>query len=389
MVIVDPSCFSPPYDHCLCEALARRGIDVTLARRRLEPGTWANQGSYGVWDKFYPIAIRITHPEPLRRFLKGMDHIFSMRRFATAMEGIRPDVIHFEWLPLPSVDLRFLPRLRRLSRLVMTVHDSNPFHGSPSSSLQRMGAMKALAGMDRLIAHTEYTRKALAKEGIDEGKIRIVSHGAFGYYEDIASSTRLHSEMTRTLVFFGSIKPYKGVDLLLRAFATLRKTLRETATLVIAGTPAMDLGALKHLAEQLGIAHRVEWRIGFVDERDVAPLLWSARAVVLPYREIDQSGVLLAAIGVGVPIIATSVGGIPETIDSGVHGLVVPPGDVVALSAAMETLLGNSELCLQMRSALLRLRDTKLSWNSVADVTIDTYREVLADPSCRPTGLRV
>ena len=379
LVLVDPACFSPPYDHCLAEALAKQGVEVTLARSPFGSADWAADGSYTVWDRFYPIASRLKQLGALRKLIKGVDHMLSMRRFCSYAERVRPDVIHFEWLPLPAVDLRFLPRLRRIAPLALTVHDSNPFHGSPTSKLQNIGAARALGCFDRLVAHTEYTKRQLVAQGIPEERIRVIPHGAFDYYQAIARpAAGDEAPSPPTLVFFGSIKPYKGVDLLLRAFAALPPELRASAKLVIAGTPGMDLSPLRSLARQLQIEARVEWRLGFIAEEEVAPLLRNARGIVLPYREIDQSGVLLAAIGVGIPIIATAVGGIPETIQDGVHGFLVAPEDVAALTRSMEALLREPNRAIEMRKALAELAKSRLSWAAIAQRTVQMYEDLAA-----------
>ena len=98
---------------------------------------------------------------------------------------------------------------------------------------------------------------------------------------------------------------------------------------------------LKQLECSLGIQNRVEWNLRFIPEREVAALFRSATVVALPYLEIDQSGVLMTAIGFERPIVATRIGGIPETIQDGVHGALVEPGDVAGLAEALGRMLGD------------------------------------------------
>lgn len=382
VIIVDPSCFSPPYDHCLSQALLKAGCDVTLARSPFEEIAWAT-GTYKVWEGFYPITSRLKMRRgKLRTAIKGVDHILSMRRFARMAKQRKPDVIHFEWLPLPGVDLRFLPTLRQVAPLVLTVHDTKPFMGSPSSRLQRVGTESALTRFDALIVHTGYSRKQLLERGLDPAKVHVIPHGAFDYYNALRRpGSRPEPEAPRTLLFFGSIKPYKGLDLLLDAFAAMRSDLRASARLLIAGTPGMEIEPLQRQAEQLGIAQQVQWRLGYIDEATVPELFDQSLALVMPYRDIDQSGVLLAAVGLRKPIIATTVGGIPETMEDPAHGLLVPANDVGALAHAMERMLSDPGLPAQMTANLDQLARTRYSWDAIAGLTLQVYNLIAAQNS--------
>jgi len=134
---------------------------------------------------------------------------------------------------------------------------------------------------------------------------------------------------------------------------------------------------LQRLARQLQIEDRVDWILRPIRESEVPSLFRSATAVVLPYREIDQSGVLMTAIAFGKPILATQVGGIPETIQDGVHGYLVPPEDPDSLAVAADRLLEDAECRKRMEMAVRDLCNGKLSWTSVASGTVGLYQDLL------------
>jgi glycosyltransferase involved in cell wall biosynthesis len=139
----------------------------------------------------------------------------------------------------------------------------------------------------------------------------------------------------------------------------------------------MDVEPLRQLSRDLGIDSRVDWMLRPIAESEVPALFRSADAVVLPYREIDQSGVLMTAIAFGKPVLATRVGGIPEIIQDGVHGYLVEAEDVAALAHAADCLLSCKERRLEMESAVRALCKGSLGWSSIASKTLDLYRHVL------------
>ena len=111
------------------------------------------------------------------------------------------------------------------------------------------------------------------------------------------------------------------------------------ARLVVAGDPLDPVEPLQELARELGVDERIEWRLGFLPDDEVAALMRDATLVVLPYRRTDASGVLATAIGHGRPAVVTDVGSLGETVRDFGLGEVVPPGDERALADACLRLL--------------------------------------------------
>jgi glycosyltransferase involved in cell wall biosynthesis len=211
---------------------------------------------------------------------------------------------------------------------------------------------------------------------VEEAKIHVVPHGVLHYYSALEGDSGDEAH-TPNLLFFGNLHPYKGVDILLRAFARLSPKNAQNTTLTIAGRAEMDVEPLRRLARQLQIEDRLDWRLRPIPESEVPTMFRSATAVVLPYREIDQSGVLMTAIAFGKPILATRVGGIPETIQNGVHGYLVQPEDADSLAVAADRLLEDAESRKRMAMAVRDLCSGKLSWASIASRTVGLYRDLL------------
>ena len=117
---------------------------------------------------------------PLRLALKGADHVLCMAALLARLRRERPDVIHFQWLPLPVVDRHFLPAFARLAPLVLTAHDSKPFNGDPAARLQGLGAKDCFGLFDRLIVHTERFRERLLSAGVPAERVVRIPHGLLG-----------------------------------------------------------------------------------------------------------------------------------------------------------------------------------------------------------------
>lgn len=151
------------------------------------------------------------------------------------------------------------------------------------------------------------------------------------------------------VLFFGVWARYKGIDVLLDAFARVRPSLPAARLILAGGAGAdIDVDAVVRRAAAIG---NVDARPGYVATADVAPLVSSARVVVTPYTRATQSGVAHLAYTFSRPVIATTVGDLPEAVQDGVTGLLVAPNDPDALAAAMLTLLRDPALAARFGQA--------------------------------------
>jgi len=375
-LVIDPSNYSLPYDQCLCDALWNQGCDVSLVRSKDIYDTNAGEECFPVRKDFYPHTHARAKEQSRGRFWKlkkAGEHVLCMRRLAAEIAESKPDIVHFQWLPVPLLDRMFLSRLRRTAALVMTLHNTSLFHGEEAYRLQGIGLRSAAKLFDAVIVHTEYSRRnAIEQWQIDEQKIHVVPHGILHSPRGNESGVRPPAGDEQVLLYFGNLKHYKGVDVLIRAFSMLPPETRKATRLCIAGYPSMDVEPLRALAHQLRIEDRIDWDLRFIPQNEIAALFRSATAVVLPYREIDQSGVLLTAIALEKPVVASRVGGVAETIQDGVHGLLTPPGEPAPLADAIRSILADTKLRLSMETALRTLRG-ELSWDNIAQRTLSIY----------------
>ncbi len=378
IALIDPSLLTLPYDRALAQGLARLGHAVTLHTRRLRPDERA--GGVALATRFYPLSSHPAAqrlPRAPRLAIKGVEHVVGMARLAARLRRDPPDVIHFQWLPLPLLDRAFLPGLRRLAPLVLTVHDSTPFNGDPAAMLQRLRLERSYAAFDRLIVHTEGFRAQLIARGIAPERVARVPHGLLAEAQHAAAAEEAGAD---PLVFllFGHIKPYKGADILLQAFALLPPALRARARLHVIGRPYMDLAPLSQLAQASGIADRLTLEPRFVPDDEIAALFGPATIAVFPYREIDASGAFTLALAHGRPIVASRIGAFAEQMRDGVHGALVPPGDPAALAAAMARLIEDRSLVARCAAQVRALGAAVPGWDEIAQRTTEVYAAAIA-----------
>lgn len=384
VAIIDPSGFTPSYDHCIADALENKGSKVLLFTTQISLSRWAHARRYELCESFYRVTNKVTKSR-LRMYLKGLEHIWDMGKLVENLRQKKPDVIHFQWIPVPALDSMFIQKLRKVAPLIFTVHDTEPFLGAPSSMLQLVGLESAFRKFDHYIVHTEYSKKMLLhKMRLPGTRVTVIPHGDFSYYRELVIDRsgyekKVISGGAKRVLFFGVLKPYKGVDILIEAFARLPEPLLRNAVLQIVGMPKMPIEPLITLVRQRGIEARIIWDLRFVNEEEVGLYFEQADVVVLPYRRIDQSGVLMIALAFGKPIVASHVGGVAEIIKDGIHGFLVEKENIESLSTALERILIDDDLRMRMAKEVQMLSNKELSWERIAEKTIEIYNSVIKE----------
>jgi glycosyltransferase involved in cell wall biosynthesis len=369
--VVDPSAYTPPYDRALSAALARAGADVELVTSRFAYGDVPPADGYHVRELFYRRAGRFGAADRGRFPTKLAEHVPDMLRYRR--HAREADVVHWQWLTVQPVDAFLLPPKR--PRL-LTAHDVLPREPRPG----QIGATRRLLEkMDAVVVHSEHGAARLRDEaGVDADRIHVIPHGAFDYLTHLPDERPLPEELAAVegpvVLFFGLLRPYKGVELLIEAFQNV-----EGAELWVVGMPRMPLEPLRELAAD--VRGRVRFVPRFIDDAEVPAFFRRADIVALPYREIDQSGVLYTALAFGKPIVLSSVGGFAEIASEGA-ALAVRPNAPVELAAAIQELLDEPEECRRLATAARAAAAGRYSWDSIAQQTLTLYRALLdGEPS--------
>jgi len=362
--LVDPSAFTPPYDRALAAALAARGAEVELLTSRFLYGPVPEPDGYRVRECFYRRSAERGLEAPARRLLKAAEHLGDMRRLRRELSA---DVVHYQWLTMPTLDAHLLPEKRPR---VLAAHYILP---PAPSQRQTKVAQRLFSRMDAIVAHSEHGAARLRDEvGLDPGRVRVIPHGAFDYLTRLPEEKPLPPELDGAegpvILFFGLLRPYKGLDLLLDAFAQV-----EGAELWIVGNPRMDVEPLRAAAQ--ASPGRVHFVTRFIEDAEIPAIFRRANLVVLPYRDAEQSGVLYTGLAFGKPMVLSAVGGFPEVAATGAARLV-PPGDVTALASALSELTGDPAARGRLAAAARDAAAGPYSWVAVADQTLALYEEL-------------
>ncbi len=372
VALIDAGAYTPPYDHRLAAALAARGHEVTLLTAPFRFGEAPEPVGYLRQELFFPLSSSLFSRAPRSRArlpLKALEYGPSMRRARRRLETLAPDIVHVQWLFRPDLDIRWLRAVAANRPTVFTAHDL-----AGILTRRRAAWRRVLETVDRVVVHSRRGVHELSELGIPEARIMRIPHPVF----ESAAPVSRGGRTGQTLLFFGLIRAYKGVDLLLRALPLVARD-RPDVRLVVAGDPLEPVEPLRRLASELGVGERIDWRLGFLPDDEVEHVLADASVVVLPYRRrVDASGVLALALGHGVPIVASDVGSLGETVAEFGAGEVVPPEDVEALAAACIRLLGDDGRRDEAVRGAARAREA-LTWEAAAREHEALYAEVVQE----------
>jgi glycosyltransferase involved in cell wall biosynthesis len=364
--IVDPPAYTPPYDHALAAAVARAGAEVELVTSRFPYGPVPKEEGYRVNELFYRRASREGIGARRRRLLRAAEHLPDMRRFGRHAESA--DLVHYQWLPIPSLDRRLLPPKRPR---VFTMHWRLPEAGSRiARTMSRL-----LAEMDAVIVHTEHGRRRLIEDfEVPAERLEVIPHGAFDYLtrqpEEVPLPAELRDVEGPVILAFGLIRPYKGTDVLLEAFSRV-----EGAELWIVGMPRVPMEPLRELAAKA--SGRVRFVDRFIPDPEIPAFMRRADLVALPYRNIEQSGVLYTALAFGRPLVLSDVGGFPEIAAEGAARLAAPE-DSEALAAVLRELLADPAERETLAAGALAAAAGHYSWDEIGRRTVALYERLLA-----------
>jgi glycosyltransferase involved in cell wall biosynthesis len=214
-------------------------------------------------------------------------------------------------------------------RTILIVHDADPHPGEARPIFDWL-VQREIRLSDRVVTLSNHVADRLIARGdATVGRVIRLFHPVFRF--GAARSPNAHPASPARLLFFGRILPYKGVPMLLEAFARLRAAGGDYGLRVV--------GRGKHGADETQARRDgVTFEEGWVAPEAIAGILDAADALVLPYREASQSGVVAAAYGAGLPVVATPVGGLVEQVVDGETGAIADAATPEALAAAIRRL---------------------------------------------------
>ena len=247
-----------------------------------------------------------------------------------------PDLVVMQWWVVFWAPLCFVlgwgvRLLRNRPKLAVIVHNAQPHE---ASTIDKVAIRLGLSAADQLVAQAQSDGTILRQQFASKQVVvtPLPTYAALG--DNVLNSAELPFPPDKPLLLFcGLIRPYKGLDILLDAMPHV--LAKRDAHLAIVGE--MWNGGEDYLTqiERLGLQSHVTLENEYVTNERLAAWIKSAEVVVLPYRTATQSAVLQSAFGLETPVITTAVGGLPDVVDHGRTGLLVPPEDPIALANAI------------------------------------------------------
>lgn len=337
---LDPAQLTPFYNIAVCDALAQAGHEVDYLCSHFihtddlhYPSSFRTKFVYFRWLSRPQLRSRAR----LRRVLRGVTYPLDHVRLLSALRQAPPDVLHIQWSRLPFVDRWFVKTARAQGvPVIHTVHNVVSSFSSPRD-VELLG--KLYADCDALVLHSAINQRDFQAlyPHIDADKLHIVPHIRLEKKASHPAPTRAEArhqlgipQDAPVMLFFGVVREYKGLNLLVDAFQQAQAQ-RPDLWLMVAGAAQLpeDQAAVQRArALPNTVVHE-----GFVPEEKLGLYHAAADVAVFPYRAITQSGAVITTMDHALPVIVTDVGALPDLVDQ--NGWVIPPDNVPALIDAL------------------------------------------------------
>ncbi|MCQ2233330.1 MAG: glycosyltransferase [Paludibacteraceae bacterium] len=296
----------------------------------------------------------------------------------------RPDILHFQWLPYMEVCgwelpiLNFIKKLSPRTKLILTIHNVYPHDMSDKGkAAYNVRFREACALLNEFIVHTETSRQDVIREfGIDPQKVNVCCHGVF-VPKDYTPNAISRDDGKLHILQFGGQSYYKGTDVLIDAVCGLDRALQEKIeTHIVGGISEKFLNELKEKDKD----SVVTWKPYFLDDAELYEEINNCDLIVLPYRAISQSGVLLLSIYFEKLIICSDLPSFKETMHGGEGDdldadLFFKNEDADSMRKLIARYINKEIDEYKVRSRIKRLKKL-YSWESAAKSTINVYHKM-------------
>lgn len=349
------------YDYGLSMGLAEHGCQITFHTcSKTEIRTYKNVKTsltFGnLWDK--------------PKILTGLWLFFGYFRSLMICKKNGCDVVHFHFFNLAWRNYLVLLLANKFFnvRIVSTIHDVDSFKSSQKTLDSSFGLI------DQIIVHNEFSKRELLSKGVDEIKIHVIPHGNYlPFVDSISSPPKGETELLK-LLFFGQIKEIKGLDILLNAMALVKKQTNNIH-LTIAGRPwHYDSSKYENIIQDNKLDDYVTTRFEFIPDEEVEGYFESTDVVVLPYKRIYQSGVLLLAMSYGRPVLASSLPAFTEIIEESKTGFLFEPNNPQSLAEKILDIQKNKIRLQAVSNCATEKLQSEFDWGTIAQKTIIVYK---------------
>lgn len=301
------------------------------------------------------------------------------------------DIIHFQWLDrFYLTDRVLLPLIVRISghRVVLTVHNVNAGKRDNKDTFYNRVTLNLLYRIcNHLIVHTEKSKTELISDfNVKPDKVSVIRHGMNnkvsqkGLTQYEAREALQIPVNKKVVLFFGNIDYYKGLDILLDSLPFLTEKLREDLILLIAGN-YKSTEYIRNIREKISLnttQAEIISNVRYIEDEEIERYFMASDCIVLPYREIYQSGVLFMAYNFGLPLLATRVGNFENDIIDEKTGLLIDDITPEAVAKSIEKYFASEIYHNQeeTRTFIKNWSYRQFSWENIGDETFRMYLKV-------------
>jgi glycosyltransferase involved in cell wall biosynthesis len=375
VLFLDPVSYtgSAYYSYSFAETLAKKGVNVTFAHS----GGWilsTKARSFNTVELF--IGTNNNWPRPI----KGIAFVVSCIRLVFYAITNRYDIVHFQYLDVPWVELFFVKVIKLFGKKVyMTAHEIEAFNGSECVTA---GIRRVLREGDLIFAHNQATSERLIASGIDQSKIAVMAHGGFEYFH---GKKLLKTEYRNKIglegnkiyfLLFGTLTERKGVPILISAMDILvNRKERTDIHLLVVGRPVSSYDISKDISNvrERGLSSFITFRSEFVSDDVVEYYYRGCDLVVIPYLRIAESGVLRQAFSAGSSVVASNLEEFHDIAIDNENCVLFRTGDAEDLAAKISCLINDESRRLEIGKNAEIVMRTKYSWDKIVDDFLQYY----------------
>ncbi len=302
---------------------------------------------------------------PRLRYPTNLLMIYKVLR---QIDKVKPDIIHLQeghpWFNF------ILPFIKKKYPFVTTIHDVKPHYGDKESARAFFNDIPIKHSSGIIVHGSNLVKELMHKFNVSNDKVYNIPFGELFLCKEFINKER--KEEKNTVLFFGRIWEYKGLKYLIETEPYISRRI-PNLRIIIAGQ-GEDFSKYEKM-----MVHKEKFIVynNYISNEMVAELFQKASIVVLPYVDGSQSGVVPMAYAFKKPVVATNVGSIPEVVDDGRTGYIVPPRDSVRLADAIIKLLENENLRKRFGENAYQMTKNELSWDNIAVKTIKVYKECI------------
>ena len=361
ILIVDFNGYSPTYTHYFWKALNDNeniNADVIGTKNISDLSIFVETANYIGFKSRYKIV----------NYLFNWMILFKVSK--------KYDIIHFQWLPLlkySSLDIWLVKALKMVNKKILyTVHNFEPHNVVKINEIKRYYSLYGT--FKKLVVHTNKTRDKIRNLEL-ENDVFIFNHGLF--YSEFRRHNifKLNKNNHYNIIMVGFISQYKGYEDAIKAIAILNEKDKGNYFLQIKGKGSNTfIAKLNNLIQELSMQEYIVIQEGYLETVDLISTYHSAHLTLMPYKKIEQSGVALTSLGLGVPIVAYNIGGISNVIKNGINGYLVDSNNVKSLALGIENSFKNNDYLQKNILSNCRLFNT---WKDSSSYLISKYTEMI------------